>query len=184
MPLLFFLLEIFIFVTMINQIGFIDSLLVYLVPTIIGILIFRNQNKTLILNIQNTQNPPQTLIKQGLTFIAAILLIFPSFISKLLGLFILLPFVRTLLAWGFQGFLLKKVFAKNNSFTQFGTNGFKFYYQKFESGPFPSSDWQSPQANSQTVSHTMDKDIIEAKFKKIEETNSDFLVESSTNKKE
>jgi hypothetical protein len=30
----------------------------------------------------------------------------------------------------------------------------------------------------------MDKDIIEAKFKKIEETNSDFLVESSTNKKE
>lgn len=169
---------------MIKQIGFIDSVLVYLIPTIIGILIFRNQNKTLILNIQNTPNPPQTLIKKGLTFIAALLLIFPSFISKLMGLFILLPFVRTLLAWGFQGFLLKKVFAKNNSFSQFGTNGFKFYYQKFESGPFSSSEWQSHQTNSKTVSHDMEKDVIEAKFKKIEETNSDLLVESSTKKKE
>lgn len=160
MPLLLFLIEIFIFVTLIQEIGFWYSVLVYLVPTILGFMIFKNQNKALVMNIQNNQNPSKDLIKKGLTFIAAILLIFPSFLTKVLGIFILLPFVRTLLSWGFQGFLLKKVFSSTNAFYKFGGNGFKFYYQNMNTPPPIGNEWQNS-----------NEEVLEAQYKKIEETN-------------
>lgn len=163
MPLLIVIIEIFIFVGLIDYFGFINTVLIYLIPTMIGFIIFNNFNRSLMFDIQSNQNPSKELIKKGLSFVAAILLILPSFISKVFGVFLILPFVRTLIAWGFQGLLLKKVFSRANSFTNFGGiggNGFKFYYQKFDPNEFRSHQEQE-----------LESDVLEAQYKKIEDVN-------------
>ncbi|MCB0368457.1 MAG: FxsA family protein [Bdellovibrionales bacterium] len=169
MPLLILFIEIFIFVSFVQVLGFLNTVLLYLIPTLIGFMLFKWVNKGLIFDIQNHENPSKELIKGGLTVVAAILLILPSFLTKVIGLFLILPFVRTLLAWGFQGFLIQKVFSKANSFYQFGggnpAGGFKFYYQKSDGNPFGSTPFG-------TSSGSMDDgEVLEAEYKKIEEHN-------------
>lgn len=173
MPLLILILEIFIFVGLIDSFGFVNTILIYLIPTMMGFFIFNRFNRRLINDIQSHQNPSKQLIKQGLTFVAAILLILPSFISKVLGVFLILPFVRSLIAWGVQGLFLKKVFSRASSFTSFGGfggNGFKFYYQKFEAPDFKNHQDQE-----------LESDVLEAQYKKIEEIN---LIEDGKKKPE
>lgn len=173
MPLLILILEVFIFVGLIDYFGFINTILIYLVPTMLGFFIFNRFNRRLIYDIQAHQNPSKQLIKQGLTFVAAILLILPSFISKVVGVFLIMPFVRSLIVWGVQGLLLKKVFSRANSFTGFGGfggNGFKFYYQKFEAPDFKNHQDQE-----------LESEVLEAQYKKIEEVN---LLEDTKKKQE
>lgn len=161
MPLILLVLEILIFIGLIDNFGFINSMLIYLIPTIVGFFIFKNFNRTLIMDIQTKSNPSRELIKQGLTFIAAILLILPSFITKVIGVFLILPFVRSILVWGVQGLVLKKVFSRAQNFTQFGGGNFRFYYQN-----------RSPRTDSRdSMEDPHSSNVYEAQYRKIEETN-------------
>ncbi|MCK6599941.1 MAG: FxsA family protein [Bdellovibrionaceae bacterium] len=170
MPLLLFFLEIFIFIIFVNQIGFWYSVLVYLIPTILGFLVLRVQSRNFLMDVQTDGNPSKEVIKKGLTFLAAILLIFPSFFSKVFGLTLMLPFIRSILAWGFQGFLVNKVFSQTQKFSQnfgqFGNGNFKFYYKTFGDRPgggVNSEDFINTKVEPQ------ENDIIDASYKKIEE---------------
>ena len=100
--LLFPVLELFVFVQVSSAIGFFPALLLIILGSMLGVLVLRVAGLATALRARESLNrgelPAQTMLEGLMMALAGGLLILPGFISDVLGLVLLLPFTRKLLA--------------------------------------------------------------------------------------
>ena len=100
--LLFPVLELFVFVKVSGAIGFFPALLLIILGSMLGVLVLRVAGLATALRARESLNrgelPAQTMLEGLMMALAGGLLILPGFISDVLGLVMLLPFTRKLLA--------------------------------------------------------------------------------------
>ena len=92
--LLFPVLELFVFVKVSGAIGFFPALLLIIVGSMLGVATALRARESL----NRGELPAQTMLEGLMMALAGGLLILPGFISDVLGLVLLLPFTRKLLA--------------------------------------------------------------------------------------
>ncbi|NVZ48870.1 membrane protein FxsA [Pseudomonas sp. B6002] len=100
--LLFPVLELFVFVQVSSAIGFFPALLLIILGSMLGVLVLRVAGLATALRARESLNrgelPAQTMLEGLMMALAGGLLILPGFISDVVGLVMLLPFTRKLLA--------------------------------------------------------------------------------------
>src|SRR5450830_1092842 len=100
--LLFPVLELFVFVQVSSAIGFFPALLLIIAGSMLGVLVLRVAGLATALRARESLNrgelPAQTMLEGLMMALAGGQLILPGFISDVLGLVMLLPFTRKLLA--------------------------------------------------------------------------------------
>ena len=100
--LLFPVLELFVFVKVAGAIGFFPALLLIILGSMLGVLVLRIAGLATALRARESLNrgelPAQTMLEGLMMALAGGLLILPGFISDVVGLIMLLPFTRKLLA--------------------------------------------------------------------------------------
>lgn len=125
-------LEIFFFTFFAEKYGFLNTLLAYWVPTLLGLSLLPRLG----LAFQSIQlNPSNEAagLNRVLLFLGCLLLITPLLSFRAVGIFLILPGFRHLLIWKLAQFLKRQM-------TQFqGGNGFYF---------FKSQGFSRPQADS------------------------------------
>lgn len=164
MPLLLLIAEVMLIYYFVQAFGLLDMIFFYIVTSFLGILILRIAGSKSIRQFQTGQITPgnNAMLSQGLLFLSGLLTLVPSMATKILGIFLLIPPVRWLVAFAFTSFLMKRIFNSSSFIHQFGNSGgFRFYYNG-KSNPF-----QDPDFNSETPA---DDNVIDAKFRKVDET--------------
>lgn len=100
--LLFPVLELFVFVKVSGAIGFFPALLLVILGSMLGVFVLRIAGLATALRARESLNrgelPAQTMLEGLMLALGGGLLILPGFISDVLGLVMLLPFTRRLLA--------------------------------------------------------------------------------------
>ncbi|MBM7838470.1 UPF0716 protein FxsA [Alkalihalobacillus xiaoxiensis] len=98
------LLELFVIILFVNWIGVWSTLGLMLLTSVIGVLFAKSQGlKTIKLaqvQMQNNQVPNQSLLDSICIFIGGALLVLPGFIMDVIGLFLLIPWTRTIVKAG------------------------------------------------------------------------------------
>ena len=96
------LIEVAAFAQVGAKVGAMNAVLMTLATAFLGMFLIKTQGfRTLSLvreQIAQGQMPAQTVISGLLVFVCGALLLIPGFVTDMLGLFILLPFVRNTLA--------------------------------------------------------------------------------------
>ena len=104
-------LEIFFMIKIGSEIGALSTLALIFLTAILGVFFARVQGiqtlKSGLINLYQNKIPIYELISGASIAVAAILLIFPGFITDTCGFLLLFPFVRK--------FLIKKVLGKNKN---------------------------------------------------------------------
>lgn len=92
------LLEIATFIIVGNQIGVLNTLLLILLPSIIGLFIAKKQGIQSFQNISNSiengQPPGIAMIDTFLIFVGGVFFIIPGFLTDVIGLTLLIPLTR------------------------------------------------------------------------------------------
>jgi UPF0716 protein FxsA len=100
--LLFPVLELFVFVKVAGSIGFFPALLLIILGSMFGVFVLRIAGLATALRARESLSrgelPAQTMLEGLMLALAGGLLILPGFISDVIGLLMLLPFSRRLLA--------------------------------------------------------------------------------------
>lgn len=100
--LLFPVLELFVFVKVAGAIGFFPALLLIILGSMFGVFVLRVAGLATALRARESLNrgelPAQTMLEGLMLALAGGLLILPGFISDVVGLIMLLPMSRRLLA--------------------------------------------------------------------------------------
>jgi UPF0716 protein FxsA len=100
--LLFPVLELFVFVKVSGAIGFFPALLLVILGSMLGVFVLRIAGLATALRARESLSrgelPAQTMLEGLMLALGGGLLILPGFISDVLGLVLLLPFTRRLLA--------------------------------------------------------------------------------------
>ncbi|EJL02003.1 MULTISPECIES: FxsA family protein [Pseudomonas] len=100
--LLFPVLELFVFVKISGAIGFFPALLLVILGTMLGVFVLRIAGLATALRARESLSrgelPAQTMLEGLMLALGGGLLILPGFISDVVGLVLLLPFTRRLLA--------------------------------------------------------------------------------------
>lgn len=100
--LLFPVLELFVFVKVAGSIGFFPALLLIILGSMFGVFVLRVAGLATALRARESLNrgelPAQTMLEGLMLALAGGLLILPGFISDVVGLVLLLPFSRRLVA--------------------------------------------------------------------------------------
>ena len=100
--LLFPVLELFVFVKVSAAIGFFPALLLIILGSMLGVFVLRIAGLATALRARESLNrgelPAQTMIEGLMLALGGGLLIVPGFVSSVLGLIMMLPLTRRLLA--------------------------------------------------------------------------------------
>ncbi|AKJ98619.1 MULTISPECIES: FxsA family protein [Pseudomonas] len=100
--LLFPVLELFVFVKVSGAVGFFPALLLVILGSMLGVFVLRIAGLATALRARESLNrgelPAQTMLEGLMLALGGGLLILPGFISDVLGLVLLLPFTRRMLA--------------------------------------------------------------------------------------
>lgn len=119
-----------------HNLGALATLVLLVAGFIFGLQLMRSQGiRALMQGAQNARpgESPLALIAEAIVkAFAGILLIIPGFISDIIALFILLPFVRK----GFAGYLAKKGRLQGFASTRFGGGGFGSVFGSQDAGEF------------------------------------------------
>jgi len=105
-----------------KMIGLLPTLLLILFTGILGVYMAKTKGlkafEQLQKSIKNGQAPGDAIIDGVLTLIGAILLVLPGFVSDILGLLLMLPFVRKMAKPGIYYWLRKKMKSKQTILMQ------------------------------------------------------------------
>ncbi|KHD88691.1 MAG: hypothetical protein OM95_07775 [Bdellovibrio sp. ArHS] len=135
--------EIVIFFLGVRHWGFLNTLGLYLLPCLLGLLIVSTVGRLAIMNLQTTvmrgQLPASKILHSGAIFISGLLFLVPSFFTRVLGLILFLPGLRHLAVWRFKLYMAKQVAKGVNGFAGgfargpfgFGNAGMDFRYYEF-----------------------------------------------------
>jgi len=130
------ILELYIFSWCADRWGFLDTIFIYMLPSVAGVLLISILNRKALFAIQklqdlngNFQGAQVKWLHVGIQFLGSIFLIIPSALTRMLGIFLVLPGIRHLIIWFAKGWLFLKLantFSKSgNIFFRFGTGGFE-----------------------------------------------------------
>ncbi len=113
LPLPLFVAELLIFIMAVKSWGFLDTLGMYLMPSLLGFVILSLVKRVgfaqLQMSMMSGQKPEKSLLHSGAIFIGAILLIVPSFFTRVLAVILILPGLRHLMIWRFEKGLQKRM---------------------------------------------------------------------------
>ncbi|HPI41802.1 MAG TPA: FxsA family protein [Pseudobdellovibrionaceae bacterium] len=110
MPFFFFwsLFEFIVFFQFVENFGFFYSFLGYVLPSFLGVMIFGRSGQLVISQLQmqmmKGEAPAKTLLKTAGYYISGVLFLIPSFLTRVIGVLLWIPFVR--------GFLVAVMFKK------------------------------------------------------------------------
>lgn len=131
MPLIIFILEIAIFIFIVQAIGFWWTFLGYVIPSILGVFLLSFQSREVMAKLQNSTlngaNPSVEILKSAAPIIGSVLLIVPGFFSRALGLVLLFPPTRWLLIFLSSFLFFRKFISRGMSLLQFGNGSFRVY---------------------------------------------------------
>lgn len=154
--LAFPILEIYLLVQVGKQIGTLNTFILLAVTAMIGSALAKRQGIHILQQIQQqlsqNQLPAEKILYGLLAFIGGMLLLFPGFISDILGLSMLLPGTRYL--WAKLAIkIAERSMAKGS-----------FRFQSFHYGQW---DYHQPSSQEEISSHkSLPDDVIEAEFEK------------------
>lgn len=167
--LVFTLLEVYIFSLFVDYYGFWESLLIYFIPSVFGMLIIsiygRASMMALQMKLAKGEEPTGSLLNTAAIFIGGLMLIPPSMILRFFALILILPGIRHLFLFLAKSFFLAKIISKIKT-NQFG-NGF-FYMGSFGSGDFYQTQNRPPEERDVSV---IDVEAIDVSKPQIENTN-------------
>lgn len=122
-PFPFIVAELVIFFLAVKHWGFLNTLGFYLLPCLLGFLIVATVGRLAIISLQTSlmkgELPANRILHSGAIFIAGLLLLIPSFFSRVAALVLLVPGLRHLALWKFKTTMRKKM-------TQGSSRGFGF----------------------------------------------------------
>ena len=130
MALIFFLIpiaEIFVFIEAGNKYGYFNAIMATIVAFILGLLVVQSQGRAFFMRAQNDLRkgnlPTRAVVHSLMVFMGGVFLMIPGFITDIIGLALILPGIRHVLAVGVRSFLAKQiergrvhVFSKFNGF--------------------------------------------------------------------
>lgn len=94
--------EIYLFYKFVQAFSFLDALFWVVLTGVIGLLVIRIQGQATLIGIQKDLSqgrlPANQILHRGLVIVGGIFLIIPGFLSDLMGLLLILPGTRHLLA--------------------------------------------------------------------------------------
>ena len=129
MPLLFVILEFFVFIMSLKLVGFWTTLGLYILPSFIGVLgiSFWGQKgfRGLQMQLAQSQDPIKEVLKSFSGLIGFLLLIPPTFTTRVLGIFLIFPLTRWFVVFLSQFFVFKKMGPTGFMFYQFGKDHFR-----------------------------------------------------------
>ncbi len=121
------LLEIFIFWFVADKLGFFNTILIYFVPCLLGLLIVATWGRVALVSLQMSfargEVPGAKVLHAGAIFIAGLCLVVPSFFTRVIAIGLLLPGLRHLLLWKFKANIAQKISQGPSSFN---FSGFRF----------------------------------------------------------
>lgn len=113
LPLPLFVAELLIFIMAVKSWGFLDTLGMYLMPSLLGFIILSLVKRTgwaqMQMSMMSGQKPEKSLLHSAAIFIGAILLIVPSFFTRVLAIILILPGLRHLMIWRFEKGVQKRM---------------------------------------------------------------------------
>jgi UPF0716 protein FxsA len=132
-PLSIIFIEILAFIFAVENLGFLRTLGFYFAPCLLGFLIISIVGRLSILQLQAAvlggRDPGTQILHSGAIFLSGLFFLIPSFLSRVLGLVLLLPGFRHLLIWKFKKSFLKQI--SQSRFFRFGagsaSGGFGYY---------------------------------------------------------
>lgn len=144
-PFPILLIEIFVFIFITQRVGFFTALGLYFAPCILGMLIMSIVGRLSLLQLQNTvasgKEPGPRLMHSGAIFLSGLFFLVPSFLTRVLGLILLLPGLRHLVIWKFKRYFTEKLSkASGFGFSRgAGSSGFRYYEFRGHGGGFGES---------------------------------------------
>lgn len=150
-PFPFVVAEIVIFILSVEHFGFLNTVGLYILPSLLGLLIVSTVGRMAIMTLQSTvmkgQLPAGRILNSAAIFISGLLFLIPSFFTRVLGLILFLPGLRHFAVWRFKTHMAKKV---ANGATGFsfgsgpfgfggGSTGFKYYEYRNNNTDFEKS---------------------------------------------
>lgn len=134
MPILLIFIEVFIFVMSIKYFGWLVTLGLYILPSFLGVFGISFWGQKGFRSLQNQlaqgEDPLKEVLKSFSGLIGFILLVPPTFTTRLLGVFLILPFTRSLIVFLSQFLVFKKMGPSGFVFYQFGKNHFRSAQQE------------------------------------------------------
>lgn len=125
LPLPLFILEVFIFWFFADHFGFWNTFFAYLAPTFLGIIVLKFQSQFALVQLQKEmmsgRAPGGKILHMAAKFVSGVLLMIPTFISRVFGVLLLLPISRHLIIYIAQAWLFKKLM--DGSFRIFSAGG-------------------------------------------------------------
>lgn len=143
-----FIAEIIILVMCFQEWGFIDTLGVYLMPSILGAVVVSMSGASSLVRIQSTLSsggaPDRKMLHRVAIFIGGLFLIVPMWTARLIGAILILPGLRHLALGRMQKILVQKMTTSFQQGFQSGPFGFKYYrYTGKTENPFGSQNQDS-----------------------------------------
>lgn len=162
-PLPLVLIEILAFTTFVHFYNFWDVFLAYLLPSFAGAVLFSLTGRSIMMSLQGGlvqgQMPADRVLHRGAVLVGAILLIIPSFSSRVLAVFLIIPGLRHLAIFIFKTYLFQRLAKSRFSFVKFGGGGGGFQ----RGGPFPFEP-QPPQERDVEVVNVTPIEITHTKI--------------------
>lgn len=152
MPLLF-ILELVIFIFAIQTIGFWWTMLAYIAPSFVGMILLSLQSREVMTKIQTANaegaNPSMDVLKSAAPIIGSILFIIPGFLTRALGFALLFPPLRWFLLFLSTFLFFRKFIKKGMLLLQFGNGAFRVY-TNVDTFRKQQEYWQQNQSQNQT----------------------------------
>ncbi|MBK9323107.1 MAG: FxsA family protein [Bdellovibrionaceae bacterium] len=124
-PLPYFLLEIIIFSTWVHFYNFWDVFLLYLLPSLIGVLLFSVTGRKMLASVQagfqQGKLPGDKVLHRGAILLGSLLLILPLFLTRIIGFILVIPGPRHLGIFIFKVYIFKRLSRASFAFVNFGT---------------------------------------------------------------
>jgi len=163
-PLPIILIEILVFTTFVHFYNFWDVFFLYLAPSFLGAVLFSLTGRSIMMALQGGMAPGQLpadrVLHKGALLLGSILLIVPTFLSRVMAVFLILPIFRHLSIFIFKTFIFKRLKNSPFSFVQFGgmPGGGRF---GGAGGPFQGARYQGPFPFENEPRHERDVDAVD-----------------------
>jgi len=124
-PLPYFILEILIFTTWVHFYNFWDVFLIYMLPSLVGVLIFSVTGRKMLHSVQagfqQGQLPADRVLHRGAILLGSLLLIVPLFLTRIIGLILVIPGPRHFGIFVFKAYIFKRISKSSFAFVNFGS---------------------------------------------------------------
>lgn len=126
----------------IERYSFLDALFLVMTGVVLGLVIMMMQGRAALGILQTTlssgQTPASKVVHRGVVMFGGLLIFLPGLLSKILGVFFILPGFRHFMVWFFRWYLAGKV--AKGSFQFFMANGSNSFYKSYKSAPTDDRD--------------------------------------------